>query len=196
MFLRLITGLNEVYQGGLSSYSLINMIIAHLQCEGFDASNVIEWINRRTPVPTGRGRHKRGAERKRAAGGIEPEEGPGPLQFASVSTPEAAEGATGFDGVEPSEPASSHSDDLFGYLRAVADVSHHEYDLGMLLTSFLQRYEVCSCTGMMYMYFCPGMIGPIELNLLRHIACSACSALQFNIVLFLIISARRFSHFF
>jgi DNA polymerase sigma len=27
--------LNEVWTGGLSSYSLVNMVIAHLQCEGF-----------------------------------------------------------------------------------------------------------------------------------------------------------------
>lgn len=27
-------GLNEVFTGGLSSYSLFNMAVAHLQCEG------------------------------------------------------------------------------------------------------------------------------------------------------------------
>ena len=36
------TKLNEVFSGGLSSYSLVNMVIAHLQCEGFQAHGVAE----------------------------------------------------------------------------------------------------------------------------------------------------------
>ena len=36
------TKLNEVFSGGLSSYSLVNMVIAHLQCEGFRAHGVAE----------------------------------------------------------------------------------------------------------------------------------------------------------
>jgi DNA polymerase sigma len=29
-------GLNEVFSGGLSSYSLFSMVLAHLQCEGYE----------------------------------------------------------------------------------------------------------------------------------------------------------------
>jgi DNA polymerase sigma len=33
-------GLNEVFTGGLSSYSLVNMVVAHLQAEGMQAAPV------------------------------------------------------------------------------------------------------------------------------------------------------------
>ncbi|GLI71495.1 hypothetical protein VaNZ11_016710 [Volvox africanus] len=35
------TGLNEVFTGGLSSYCLVNMMIAHLMCEGFDTKGIL-----------------------------------------------------------------------------------------------------------------------------------------------------------
>jgi DNA polymerase sigma len=35
-------GLNEVFTGGLSSYSLVNMVVAHLQAEGMQAAPVTE----------------------------------------------------------------------------------------------------------------------------------------------------------
>ncbi|GFR51554.1 hypothetical protein Agub_g13973, partial [Astrephomene gubernaculifera] len=35
-------GLNEVFTGGVSSYVLINMVIAHLQCEGYDVRHVLQ----------------------------------------------------------------------------------------------------------------------------------------------------------
>ncbi|KXZ49555.1 hypothetical protein GPECTOR_20g409 [Gonium pectorale] len=35
-------GLNEVFTGGVSSYALVNMLIAHLQCEGYDAAALLD----------------------------------------------------------------------------------------------------------------------------------------------------------
>ncbi|GIL59507.1 hypothetical protein Vafri_14274 [Volvox africanus] len=47
------TGLNEVFTGGLSSYCLVNMMIAHLMCEGFDARGILVSMLPEHPRPAG-----------------------------------------------------------------------------------------------------------------------------------------------
>ena len=129
------SGLNEVFQGGLSSYSLVNMIVAHLQCEGFDASDVVDWIARTQPMADG-GRRRRRAGRKCETGKTEPAgEEPVPLPSAIPLVADLIRE----EGAASAAPTTFSPDDLMSYLREVADMDHHKYDLGMLLTSFLQR---------------------------------------------------------
>lgn len=45
--------LNEVFTGGLSSYSIINMVMAHLQCMGYKLPDL--------PGPVGNGPNSRGS---------------------------------------------------------------------------------------------------------------------------------------
>jgi DNA polymerase sigma len=47
-------GLNEVFTGGLSSYSLVNMVVAHLQAEGMQAAPVT-WQQQQQQRPSSGG---------------------------------------------------------------------------------------------------------------------------------------------
>lgn len=85
-------GLNEVFQGGLSSYSLVNMVIAHLQCEGWDASKVAH------------------------------------VALTAVAPDGSGEGGMG-----------ALAQDQVRYLQSLSAAVHDGYDLGLLLTSFLER---------------------------------------------------------
>ena len=148
--------LNEVYQGGLSSYSLVNMVIAHLQCEGFDASGVVRLaaaVSCGSEISGGRSSGLKGKKKERKKIRLKPGQ---PLVWVSGSDDDDNdEDREGLDGASPSlsgriesrDPSTplSASDskssmyELMDYLKGVAQMEHHGYDLGQLLTSFLHR---------------------------------------------------------
>ncbi|GAX75766.1 hypothetical protein CEUSTIGMA_g3209.t1 [Chlamydomonas eustigma] len=149
--------LNEVYSGGLSSYSIVNMIIAHLQCEGFDASNVIsESVVLPAAVSQG-SRHQHitkdsgdddeqghtcSSDHDTSDDAAEDYHGKAVIQPASHHLEAVPEFKTPETQINEAGPGSFHGaeGDLVSYLQQLPSLSYSPFDLGMLLTTFLHRF--------------------------------------------------------
>jgi hypothetical protein len=151
-------GLNEVYSGGLASYSIVNMIIAHLQCEGFDARNVIA-ESAPLPGPAATSHARSYAEATQSADDDEciyttlssddseysgnEEECPADVaqpagrhwDAAGIQLKIPEKGMNG----AASESRQGEDGELVSYLEHLSSLSYHPFDLGLLLTSFLHR---------------------------------------------------------
>ena len=139
-----------MYQGGLSSYSLVNMVIAHLQCEGFDASGIISSAcggsgadvpqqQRADPRRRSGERSTPGRGGAEAGGSEEDNEGDdedGGSVGGGTSTP-----GVGAVTAAAAAATAAASESLRLHLGELAAMPHRGYDLGLLLTSFLHRQD-------------------------------------------------------
>ncbi|MEW5298464.1 MAG: hypothetical protein WDW36_001585 [Sanguina aurantia] len=120
-------GLNEVFTGGISSYSLVQLAIAHLQCEGYDIASAL------TATSVGENALK---TPKRSHSHSKKAPAPGPAK-PSAPDPGSSSKGVAIQGLEPASVA---------YLRGVRASASQQLqgsscsDLGALLKSFCSRF--------------------------------------------------------